>query len=291
MNTENFSSKLEEVLHLIDEADYILIGAGAGLSASGGLDYSNTKLFRDWFPNLVDRGITTLWQGLSSHWRMTPANARKFWGYWATHISKIRYETPVLKPYQQLYELLKDKNHFIITTNVDYQFYKAGFSSEKIFAPQGDYGLFQCERPCSNKTYLNESYIQKMIAGINNETNEINGRDIPYCPNCGAYMSKNIRVDDTFIESPHMVNQKSYTDFVKKAKDGKLVLIELGVGYNTPVIIRWPFDKIARNHKQVTLIRMNTHHPELPVNLKKKGVSFNGDISEILNQMIRLNKK
>lgn len=286
MSMQSTLDKVNQMKALIEEADYVLVGAGAGFSASGGLDYNDPDLFQKWFPQLARLGIKNLWQGLSSHWYMKESNKRRFWAYWATHISKIRYESPVLTPYAQLFELLKNKKYFIITTNVDYQFYKAGFDPNKIFAPQGDYALFQCERPCSNAVYHNKAYIDQMISGINKGSYEIKSNDIPRCPKCGAYMSKNIRVDHLFVEDPHIVNRDSYFEFIKNADKKKLLLLELGVGFNTPIIIRWPFEKIALKQSKSTLIRMNTDKPNIPDKLKFRSITFDEDISEIFNKII-----
>jgi len=286
MSTQNFSNKVEQAIQLIENADYVLIGAGAGFSAAGGLDYSDPELFEKWFPQLVESGINTLWEGLSSHWYMKESNKRRFWGYWANHINKIRYESPVLTPYKQLYELLKNKNYFVITTNVDYQFYKAGFDPNKIYAPQGDYAFFQCERACIDVVYPNKPYIDQMVSGTDFETLEVREEDIPICPNCGAHMSKNIRIDHTFVEAPHLENQDAYYEFINKSVDGKLVLLELGVGFNTPIIIRWPFEKVTSTHPKATLIRMNMNKPEVSDELKEKSLTFDENITDIFNRII-----
>ncbi|WP_243428263.1 NAD-dependent protein deacetylase, SIR2 family [Clostridium rhizosphaerae] len=285
MNMQNYSDNITKAAKLIKEADYILVGAGAGLSAAGGLNYGDSELFIEWFPKLSELGIETIGEAISFYWNADDSNRRSFWAYWANHINKIRYEAPALKPYLDLYEILKDKNHFIITTNVDEQFVKAGFDKEKIFAPQGNYGLFQCDKPCSNDLYDNKTFIDKMIANMDKDKFEIREEDIPRCPKCGSYMSKNLRVDDTFVEAPHMEKQKDYMDYVNNSMDGKLVLIELGVGFNTPGIIRWPFEKITMKHLNAVLIRMNMQYPDIPEKLLSKSLTFNEDIQMVLTEI------
>lgn len=282
MNIQNYSDKINKSVNLIKEADYILLGAGAGLSASGGLNYNDAGLFKDWHPKLTSLGIKTIAQAISYFWQVSDSNRRAYWAYWATHIKNIRYDAAASKPYLDLFDIVKDKNYFIITTNVDEQFVKAGFNKDKIFAPQGDYGLFQCDLPCSHEVFDNHAMIDQMVLQMNKDDFMIREIDVPLCPKCGSYLSKNLRIDDTFVEVPHMKKQKDYSDFVNHSSTGKLVLIELGVGFNTPSIIRWPFENIVANHSESTLIRMNMDYPEVPGDIKAKGLCLSDNISEIL---------
>lgn len=282
---QNYSDKIITTIEKIRQADYILIGAGAGLSASGGLNYNDAELFKEWFPKLSQIGAKTIGEAVSMFWEVNDSNRRYFWAYWTNHINKIRYKAPALKPYLDLFDIIKNKNYFIITTNVDGQFIKAGFNKEKIFSPQGDYGLFQCNKPCCNELYDNKIVINKMISNMDNDEFAIQETDIPRCPNCGSYLSKNLRIDDTFVELSHMKKQKDYIDFVNNSTDGKLVLLELGIGFNTPAIIRWPFEKIAAEHPDAMLIRMNIDYPELPKEIESKSLSFNRDIKEVLTNI------
>lgn len=285
MNTQNYLNNINKAAKLINEADYILLGAGAGLSAAGGLNYGDSKLFKKWFPKLSERGIETIGEAISTYWNVDDSNRRSFWAYWANHINNIRYESPTLKPYLDLYNVLRSKNHFIITTNVDGQFIKAGFDKENIFAPQGDYGLFQCDKPCSDELYNNKPFIYKMIANMDVDTFTIREEDVPYCPRCGSYMAKNLRVDETFVETSHMIKQKDYMDFVNGSTDGKLVLIELGVGFNTPGIIRWPFERIVASHANAVLIRMNMEYPEVPEKIEDNSLCFDKDIAKVISDL------
>lgn len=282
MNTQNYLDNITKAAKLIKEADYILLGAGSGLSAAGGLNYSDSELFKEWFPKLSELGVETIGEATSLYWNVDDSNRRNFWAYWANHINKIRYESPVLKPYLDLFQILKNKNHFIITTNVDGQFIKAGFDKEKIFAPQGDYGLFQCDKPCSNELYNNKEFIDKILSNMDYDKFEIREEDIPRCPKCGSYMSKNLRVDDTFVEAPHMEKQKDYVDFVNNSLDGKLVLIELGVGFNTPGIIRWPFERITEKHSNSVLIRINMDYAEVSSRISQRSLCLSTDIAKAI---------
>lgn len=285
MSTQSYSENINEAAKLINEADYFLIGAGAGLSASGGLNYNNPELFNEWFPRLSQFGIKTIGEATSIYWEVDDSNRRAFWAYWANHIQKIRYDAPVLKPYSNLLDIVKDKDYFIITTNVDGQFVKAGFNQDKTFAPQGDYGLFQCDKPCSNEVFDNHIMIDKMVSNMNRDDFLIREADIPRCPICGSNLAKNLRIDDTFVEAPHMRKQKDYIDFVNRSVDGKIVLLELGVGFNTPGIIRWPFDEIATGHPSASLIRINMDHSKIPEKITSKCIAINSDITEVITQI------
>lgn len=285
MNMQNYSDAITKAAKLINEADYILVGAGAGLSAAGGLNYSDSKLFRKWFSKLSELGIETIGEAISFYWKADASNRRSFWAYWANHINNIRYETPVLKPYLDLYEILKGKSYFIITTNVDGQFVKAGFDKEKIFAPQGDYGLFQCDKPCCDELYNNKAIIDKMIANMDKDKFQVQEENIPRCPKCGSYMVKNLRVDDTFVEAPHMIKQEDYMDFVNNSMNGNLLLLELGVGFNTPGIIRWPFERIVSEHPDAVLMRMNMEYPEVPDTIRLKSLCFDTDIVKVISDL------
>jgi NAD-dependent SIR2 family protein deacetylase len=285
MNTLDYSENLTKAATLIKEADYILIGAGAGLSAAGGLNYSDSTLFKKWFPKLSELGLSTIGEAISLYWEADDSNRKYFWAYWANHINKIRYETPALAPYLDLFKIVKDKNYFIITTNVDGQFVKAGFNKENIFAPQGDYGLFQCDKPCCNELIDNKNFVDNMISNMDNADFAIRKEDIPRCPKCGSYLSKNLRVDDTFVEASHLKKQKDYIDFVNNSTDGKLVLLELGVGFNTPVIIRWPFERITKDHPNAKLVRMNIDYPEVPEEIISKSILFDENMDKTLSSL------
>lgn len=285
MSMPIYSDKVKPVAGLLEEADTILIGAGSGLSASTGLNYMDAKLFKEWFPVLAGRGIQTIWEAVTTYWYPDDDNRRAFWAYWANHIQKIRYDAPPGEVYLKLHKLIKRKKHFVITTNVDGQFAKAGFDPELIFGPQGDYGFFQCENPCKHVVYDNQAYIQQMLAHVDQENFLIEETDIPRCPNCGQYLERNLRIDHHFVEAPHMTNRKAYTDFVNSSVAGKLVIFELGVGFNTPGIIRWPFEKIVLQHPDATLVRINLHDSQIPKEVGQKIVCIQHDIAAVIQDI------
>lgn len=277
MNIENYS-KIKE---LIKNADAILIGAGAGLSSSAGIDYSKYSFSKN-FPELVKAyGMTDMYT--SSFYDFDSEEER--WSYWAKHINYSFIAPPPLKTYKELYELVKNKNYFVITTNVDGQFEKSGFDKTRVFEVQGSYGKMQCSVGCHNRVYDNTKLVKKMLECKDNL--KIDKELIPKCPVCGKNMEINIRKDSFFIEDDnwHYLND-NYEKFIKNNIDKKMILIELGVGFNTPGIIRYPFDQLAYKYDNVTLIRINNKYPEILLKSKGKSISIAEDCTEAIKMLL-----
>ncbi|MCM1989389.1 SIR2 family NAD-dependent protein deacylase [Oceanirhabdus seepicola] len=288
MFTRLYLKNLKKVKEIIDEADYVLIGAGSGLSAAGGLDYSNKDVFKENYSPFIKKGYKTIWDGLVDNWTVTQENKKSYWAYWANHINNIYYKANYTKPYEDLYELIKDKNYFIVTTNCDGQFYKGNFDEKKIFAPQGSYGYFQCEKPCSEDVYNNEAMIDKMLSSFDEDKLIIGEEDVPICPRCGRLLRPNLRVDDTFVDKPHLANIDDYYEFVESAKNHKIVLLELGVGFNTPGIIRFPFEKMTKYLNETTLVRFNTTEHGVRKGIEDKTILIDHDIKESLEALVKI---
>lgn len=277
---KQFVRRLELARKAIDNADYILIGGGAGLSDSAGLKYSGDR-FTDNFKDFIEKyGMKDMY---SSGFYPFKTEEEK-WAYWARHIYVNRYEPGPTKLYQELFDLVKDKEYFVLTTNVESQFYKSGFDENKIFATQGDYGLFQCSEPCHDKLYDNESQVMEMLKET--EDCRIPTELIPKCPVCGKDMEINIRKDNKFVEDEnwHKSND-NYQKFLEEIDGEKVVFLELGVGYNTPTIIRFPFEQLTYNNPNALLIRINKDFPNPIKENIDKTISFDEDISEIINNL------
>jgi NAD-dependent SIR2 family protein deacetylase len=226
----------------LDTADAILVGAGAGLSTSAGFAYDSNR-FTDNFSDMIERYHFTDMYTAGFYPFKTPEEK---WAYWSRFIYINRYEPNASKTYADLLELLKNKNYFVLTTNVDHQFQKTGFNKSRLFYTQGDYGLFQCSIPCHKKTYNNEQTIRRMVAEQNDC--RIPSHLIPYCPVCGKPMSMNLRADDTFVEDDGWHNAAdNYRNFVQQFSGNHIVYFELGVGDNTPGIIKYPFWRYTIN--------------------------------------------
>ncbi len=281
MNTEIYL-KIKE---LIKDADAIIIGAGAGLSSSAGIDYSE-ETFKKNFPELVAAyGMSDMYTSSFYHFK----TEEERWSYWAKHINYSFIAPPPLKTYKELLEILKDKNYFVITTNVDGQFAKSCFSHDKVFEVQGSYGKMQCSKGCHNKLYDDTALVKKMLKSKDNL--KVDGTLIPYCPVCGKKMEINIRKDAFFVEDDnwHQLST-NYENFIKDNIIKKLVLIELGVGFNTPGIIRFPFEKLAYTHDNITLIRINDKYTDMACELKNNAICIKDDcanaITNILSQKL-----
>lgn len=277
---ENLQCRINKAKTLLNDAECVLIGGGAGLSAAAGLTYSGQR-FTDNFAEYIQKyGITDMYT--SSFYPFKTQEEK--WAYWSRHILVNRYLPPALPLYKTLFELVKDKDYFVLTTNVDYQFYKAGFSPDRIFAVQGDYGKIQCAKACHNKLYDDKELIFKM----NNEQKDckVPSRLVPKCPVCGGDMEVNVRKDAFFVQDSewYAANEK-YEKFYDKACKTNTVLLELGVGFNTPTIIRFPFEQITYTGKGVHLIRINADYPDaIPENVNKT-VSFDENMTYILHNI------
>ena len=267
--------RIEQLRKLIAEADYVLIGAGAGLSAAAGLDYAGED-FRHEFREWINRyGITDLYS--SSFYPFKTEEER--WAYWAKHIWFARYRSKATMHYRQLYDWVGDKDYFVITTNVDGQFEKVGFPAGRIFATQGDYAYFQPESGSPKELYYNKEWVERALLAI--KDCRIPSSLIPHTPD-GKPVSMNLRCDDTFVEDAHWHQQAAaYQQFVEKAYKKRLLLLEFGVGFNTPVIIRFPFERMAAQFPQTTLVRFNRDYPQLTSEGVSRFMSFTEDLPEI----------
>ncbi len=275
--TENCSEKIIKLKEKIENIDTIIIGAGAGLSASAGFEYSG-KRFDEYFLDFKDKyHFNDMYSG-----GFYPYDTlEEYWAYWSRYIYINRY-CDIPKPvYEDLLDIIKDKDYFIITTNVDQCFQKAGFDKDRLFYTQGDYGLFQCSEPCCNETYDNEKVIRKMVNLQKNM--RIPSELIPYCPNCGKPMTMNLRADDTFVQDIGWYKaSERYSEFLKNHKDCKILFLELGVGYNTPIIIKYPFWEMTLKNKNAFYICLNFGNAFCPDDIKNRSICINNDIGCIL---------
>ena len=275
---DRFVLRLDKAKKAIDDADYIVIGAGAGLSAAAGIEYSG-KRFTDNFKDFIDKySMTDMY---SSGFYPFKTSEEK-WAYWARHIDINRFQVGKTGLYQKLLKLVENKDYFIITTNVEHQFWINGFEDERIFATQGDYGLFQCSEACHDELYYNEEQIKSMLE--NTVDCKIPSELVPKCPRCGAEMETNLRKDNLFVEDAnwHDANGR-YKNFLDNVGDAKVVFLELGVGYNTPVIIRYPFEQWIYDNENATLIRLNRDFPGAIKENESKTISFDEDMDEIFD--------
>lgn len=276
---ESYESRLSRLRNALDRADYVVIGAGAGLSAAAGITYSG-KRFTDNFTDFIAKyGLTDMY---SSAFYPFKAEEER-WAYWARHILMNRYDMPATDLYRLLLNVIKEKDYFVITTNVDGQFEKSGFDRERIFTVQGDYAYLQCANGCHDKLYYNENLVREMAR----QTTDcrIPSGLVPHCPVCGGRMDVHVRKDRYFVQDNQWyASHERYQDYMEKACDGNALLLELGVGYNTPTIIRFPFERLAAQRKNITLVRINRDYPDAQNRISNL-VSFDENIGSILTDI------
>ena len=276
--TQDYSEQLNKFKTEFEAADAVLIGAGAGLSASAGLTYSGKRFFKYFADFHAKYGIDDIYSGGFYPF----GTLEEYWAWWSRHILYNRYEQPPLTVYENLLSLVKDKEYFVLTTNVDHCFQKTGFDKKRLFYTQGDYGLFQCSAACHNKTYDNEKPVREMVA--RQKDMKIPSELIPYCPVCGKPMTVNLRADGKFVQdSGWDAAYKRYGNFTGKYKNKRIMLLELGVGGNTPVIIKYPFWRIAMNNRKATYVCINYGEAFAPKEIENQSVCLNQDIGIFLN--------
>lgn len=281
-----YEEQVKRAAEFIRSADAIIIGAGAGASTAAGLSYGG-KRFTDNFGEFIEKyGSMYMTDMYAAGFYPFPTEEAG-WGYWSKHALMNRFDLPALPLYQQLYDMVKEKEYFVLTTNVDHQFQKAGFSGDRIFATQGDYGEIQCERGCHPKTYDAESLFRKMDAARKDCL--IPPELVPKCPVCGGKMAMHLRCDQYFVEDEAWHEAAGrYAGFLAQNKAKNVVLLELGVGFNTPIIIRFPFEKMLREHPSYRLIRLNKDEAVVPESFGKRVVGIEGDMACAITDIRRM---
>lgn len=278
--TGNYWEQTEKLKQEIETADAIVIGAGAGLSASAGMSYSGERFEKNFADFHKKYGIQDMYSG-----GFYPYDTlEEYWAWWSRHILINRYEAGVGKPYCDLLKFVKDKDYFVLTTNVDHQFQLAGFDKKRLFYTQGDYGLWQCSKPCHQKTYDNEQAVRRMAA--EQRDMKIPTELIPRCPVCGAPMTMNLRVDTSFVEDDgwHAASER-YSDFIHKHETAHVLFLELGVGLNTPGIIKYPFWQLTYQNLKATYVCINFGETSVPREIANRSICIDADIGEMLNKL------
>ena len=263
MFMKTLSERIKEIKQLIENSEYIIIGAGAGLSTAAGLTYSGER-FEKYFSEYKKKyNMTDMYTGGFYPFE----TLEEKWGYWAKQIYVNENMVNGLPLYEKIYELVKDKEYFVITTNVDDQFVKSGFPSNKVYATQGSYKYLQCSKACHDKLYDNTEMVEQMVENTDEEL-KIPTELVPYCPVCGEPLETNLRVDNYFVEDEHWhLQNRAYQEFINNAKDSRTLLLEFGIGYNTPAIIRFPFESFTYKLPKWNLVRFNKDYLEVAVSI------------------------
>lgn len=284
-STDSCWDNLSRLRQELDTADSVVIGAGAGLSASAGFDYAGRR-FEKYFGDFIARyGFHNMYEG-----GFYPFDSlEEHWAYWSRYIYINRYLDAPKPVYQDLLKLVQDKDYFVLTTNVDHCFQKAGFDKQRLFYTQGDYGLWQCSRPCHQKTYDNETAVRRMVA--EQKDLKIPGDLVPRCSVCGAPMSMNLRADDTFVEDEgwHRAARR-YGDFLRSHEGQHILFLELGVGGNTPAIIKYPFWRMTDQNPRAVYACINVSDAYCPGEIRKQAVCIEEDIGKVLHELLSCEK-
>ena len=279
-----YEEQIERAAGLIREADYVLLGAGAGMSTAAGAEYGG-RFFEENFAEFqAVYGRGPYMQDMYSAGFYPFPDQESKWGLWSHLALLAGIDLDVTPLHKTLLNALAGKNLFLLSTNADHQFEKAGLPTDQIFQTQGSYRLIQCKRGCHPKTYDAEALFRQM------ELERVNGRIphelVPKCPVCGGEMAMNLRVDDHFVEDENWhAAEERFGRFLSACKDKKTVLLELGVGFNTPTIIRFPFEKLAREHENISLIRLSRSKAMVPESLGDRAIGINADMAQSIEDI------
>ena len=277
------SNPIEQLREALESADAVIIGAGAGLSASAGMTYSGER-FRQTFGDFQAKyGIRDMYSGGFYPFQ----SLEEYWAWWSRQILINRYEKAPKPVYDQMLELVQDKDYFVLTTNVDHQFQLAGFDKGRLFYTQGDYGLWQCSKPCHQQAYDNEETVRRMAA--EQRDMKVPTELIPRCPRCGRPMTMNLRIDGTFVQDEGWyAAARRYEDFLRRHQGQRLLFLELGVGSNTPLIIKYSFWKMTMQNRKATYVCINQEEAYLPGAIQNRSICVRGDIGATLEQILSL---
>ena len=279
-STKSCSEPMERLKAALQDCDAVVIGAGSGLSTAAGFTYTGER-FEQHFSDFAQKyGIQDMYSGGFYPFPTQEA----FWAYWSRYIYINRYQDAPKPVYDDLLKLVQDKDYFVITTNVDHCFQKAGFDKKRLFYTQGDYGLFQCSEPCCQETFDNEAVIREMVK--RQENMKIPTELLPTCPHCGKPLTMNLRCDDTFVEDEgwHRAAER-YENFLRTRAGQKILFLELGVGYNTPVIIKYPFWQMTAKNPNAIYACINQGQAVCPQEIEQRSICMNADIGQVLQSL------
>lgn len=279
-STNSFSEQIKKLQTVLQDCDAVVIGAGAGLSTSAGFTY-NGERFEQNFSDFAEKyGFSDMYSGGFYPY----PTQEEYWAYWSRYIFLNRYQDAPKPVYGDLLKLVAGKDYFVITTNVDHCFQKAGFDKKRLFYTQGDYGLFQCSGPCCQETFDNETAIREMVR--RQEDMKVPTELLPVCPHCGRPLTMNLRADDSFVEDEgwHRAAER-YENFLRTRAGEKILFLELGVGYNTPVIIKYPFWRMTVKNPNAIYACINHGQAVCPEEIEKQSICIDADIGSVLQTL------
>lgn len=279
-----YNNQISEAVSLLKQADYVLVGVGAGMSAAAGAKYGG-KFFEENFGEFQQKyGKGDYMKDMYYAGFYPYPDEESYWGYWSKQALLGGIELDVTPLHKVVLDIISNKNIFVLSTNVDAQFTKAGLSEDKIFCTQGDYFHIQCAKGCHNKIYNAVDLFHQMDKA--RRDGKVPKYLVPKCPVCGGAMDMNLRKDEYFVQDKAWYEaEKRFSDYMSEAVDKNLVLLELGVGFNTPTIIRFPFEKLVREHKNISLIRLNLNEAIVPESFGKRAIGINADMAQSINDI------
>ena len=279
-STKSCSEPIERLQTVLQDCDAVVIGAGSGLSTAAGFTYTGER-FEKYFSDFAAKyGIKDMYSGGFYPF----PTMEEFWAYWSRYIFINRYQDAPKPVYETLLKLVADKDYFVITTNVDHCFQKAGFDKKRLFYTQGDYGLFQCSEPCCQETFENETAIREMVR--RQEDMKVPTELLPACPHCGKPLTMNLRSDNKFVEDEgwHRAAER-YENFLRTHAGQKILFLELGVGYNTPVIIKYPFWQMTAKNPNAIYACINQGQAVCPQEIQRQAICINIDLGNALQEL------
>ncbi len=278
-------ASIDSARRWLDDAESVLVTAGAGLTAAAGINYADTELFAREFPAMLQYGFTAQYQFIG----FTDWDPELQWGYWAAHVDLVRFRWPPTRTYETLERITSmvgPEGRFVLTSNVDAMFERNGFPADRVHTPQGDYALLQCITPCTRQVWPWKPQIDAIVAATDPDTQRLTDSSlIPRCPNCGETVFPNVRGDASFIEDHFAPTADGFHRWLQDHRSTRGVVIEVGAGFNTPSVIRWPSETIVENLEGWRLIRVNMTHPDIPDSLEGRAVGLGGDADQILTAL------
>lgn len=283
LGADRLEAAAAQVARWLDEADRVVIGAGSGLSAAAGFDFGDQADFAARFPALVKRGLKAAYEMIGC----SDLPEAAFWGFWAVHVCQMRFEDGRSPVYEGLLRLVRGKDCFVLTSNVDALFVRNGFDQDRVWSIQGDYAFMQCLRPCTKEVWPSAPVIQRALGAIDPDSQEITDPAcIPRCPRCGGNVFMNVRGGRWFVEEPYYPQMERWRAWFGQQADERLLLIDVGSGYNTPGVVRWPMEQMAMHVPTARLVRVNLRDARVPSSLGPRALSVPAGARETIQAIV-----
>jgi len=283
LTADELGATAERIARWIDETDRVVIGAGSGLSAAAGYDFGDQADFAARFPALVRRGLKAAYEMIG----YSDLSEAAYWGFWAVHVTQMRFEDGRSPVYEGLLRLVSGKDCFVLTSNVDALFVRNGFDPDRVWSIQGDYAFMQCLRPCTREVWPSGPAIQRALGAIDPASQEVADPNcIPRCLRCGGHVFFNVRGGAWFIEEPYYPQMERWRAWLGGKSNERLLLLDIGSGYNTPGVVRWPMEQIAAHVPTARLVRINLHDARVPTALGPRAISVPAGARETVEAIV-----